>query len=405
MTARDWMADLVRGLRAQGLRAVLSSAGIVAGVGAVVTALAIGEGARREALAEIGALGVENVRVRAVGPEIGDGETPRAPALTLADRDAIAATLPGIRAVAAIRSTRVAMSTPLADVTAVLAGVTPDWRAVTDMAIARGRWFDEDDERARRRVAVAGAALAARLFGATDAVGMRVHAAGSWYQVVGVLGGADAPRSALTRVDPADTLFTPFGAMDVPLGAGDAPDRAEEIVVRAGSAEAVEAVRRGTERALQARHGSVTPWEVVLPRALLEARLRAQHTFNVVVLAIGLLALAISGVGIMNVMLASVSERVAEIGVRRAVGATRAAILWQFSMESALLTLAGGACGVGAGALMSAAVALAAGWPTAISPGAVGLALLLAVATGVGFGSYPAARAARLDPATALRAE
>lgn len=199
--------------------------------------------------------------------------------------------------------------------------------------------------RARRRVAVLAPELARALFGTADPLGRYVRADGVWHQVVGVL---DEPRRPDVRSTPAEglpaggALFVPLDAMDRALGHDDAIDRVQEIVVQVNGAAAVEPAQRAAHAFLRRQHPGEAAWDVVTPRALLAARLRAQRTFDLVVLALGALALLVSGVGIMNVMLAAVAERTLEIGVRRAVGAPRWAILAQFAMEAAALCLAGG---------------------------------------------------------------
>jgi ABC-type antimicrobial peptide transport system permease subunit len=152
------------------------------------------------------------------------------------------------------------------------------------------------------------------------------------------------------------------------------------------------------------RHaGAADRYELLIPRELLRARLRAQRTFDAVLLATGFIALVISGVGIMNVMLAAVAERESEIGARRAFGARRVEIIQQFALEAALLCLAGGIAGIPVGAALALAVSLMAAWPVAISAGSIGVAVVLATVVGLAFGIYPAYRAASVDPIVALR--
>jgi len=408
MTTRDLLGQAGAALVAHRLRATLSAVGIVCGVATVVAALAIGEGARREAIAEIGALGVENVLVRALPgePPADRRRLPPAPALTLEDAQAIQATVAEVRSIGAVRSARVEVAANGRRRDGDLVGATMEWGAIAGVLPSRGRWLADVDLATRRRVAVLGSAVARDLFAGSDAVGREVRAGGTWHLVIGVLdqvGRPTARRQPIRRVDVNEAVIVPLGAMDVALGSGDAPDRVQEIAIRARGAAAVERVATAAAAALARRHPGAPSWEIVVPRALLEARLRAQRTFRAVLLAIGGLALAISGVGIMNIMLASVAERTHEIGVRRAFGARRREIVAQFALEAALLCLAGGVVGVPAGALLAVLAGLAGGWPIAISAASVLLALALAVGIGLSFGIYPARLAARLDPAAALR--
>lgn len=409
MTLRDTVDQALRALFAHRLRATLSSIGIVFGIATVVTALAIGEGARREALAEIGGLGIENLFVRAARLEApGRSDGVRAPGLTVHDARAIAQRVPGVTTVAVVRPTQTEIANGSRRVPGSLLGVTHTWARVGRLDVSRGRWLNERDERGHRRVAVIGHALAASLFPAADAVGREVRAGDAWFRIVGVLqdnGRRRSRRASIQTHDPGAALIVPLQAMDVSLGNGDRLERVEEIVVQAAGADTVTRVAGAVDGLLRARLPEEKAYDIVVPWQLLQARLRAQRTFDGVLIAVGGLALLISGIGVMNIMLASVVERTHEIGVRRAFGARRRDIVAQFACEATGLCLAGGLAGVPLGAVLSGAVALLAGWPTAFSVSSAALALGVATSVGLLAGSYPARLAARLDPATALRQE
>jgi ABC-type antimicrobial peptide transport system permease subunit len=209
----------------------------------------------------------------------------------------------------------------------------------------------------------------------------------------------------LQSFNPDESVLVPASVMDARIGEGDAIDRVSEIVVRVVKGADPAAVSVAVAALLRRRHaGAADRYEMVVPRELLRARLRAQRTFDAVMLATGFIALVISGVGIMNVMLAAAAEREPEIGVRRAFGARRMDIVQQFALEAALLCLAGGVAGIPVGGLLAWTVSLLAAWPVALSAGSVSLALALAVGVGLAFGIYPAYRAASTDPIVALRA-
>ena len=399
--------EAVAALGAHRLRTSLSAIGIVFGVATVVASLAVAEGARREALSEIGSLGINNVFLRAVPPPAsrkrpnGGG----APVLTLTDVQAIRDTLDNADAIAATRSVSAEISVEGRRSAGYLVGVTPEWHVVSESQLSSGRWLLNADDITRRRVAILGASLAAELFGGIPPAGARVSAAGNWYSVVGSLRARanTGVTHALQSVDTDRAVLVPLETMDVSLGEHDSIDRVQEIGVRLRGPAEVNRAAQSIAALAARRHASAPHFELVVPRELLRARLAAQRTFHVVLIAIGALALLISGIGIMNIMLASVVERTQEIGVRRAVGATRADIVKQFGFEASVLCVAGGVAGIPLGAVFSAVVAITGDWPVSISVGSVVLALALAASVGITFGLYPARVAACIEPIDALR--
>lgn len=396
----DLIGQAVAALVAHRLRTALSGLGLIVGIASIITALAVGDGARRAALAEIGALGLTNLFVRSAGKEA------VASVLTVRDLRAIEDTLETELATSAVRAVLTPVTSRRRSAPAVLAGVSQGWFEVFDVALAAGRGLSPIDQRERRRVALVGASLGAALFDDEDPVGAHVLAGGNWYVVVGVMQSrrARVRPSPVQSIDVERALIVPLETMDVRLGRGDGLDRVQEIGIRLSEASAVERTAEAVAALLAARHGDGRDYELIIPRDLLRARLAAQRTFTMMLLALGLVALGISGVGIMNIMLANIAERTSEIGVRRAFGARRRDIILQFSAEAALLCAAGGLAGVPAGVAASAAVAWLAGWPVAVSLSAVCLSLGLATAVGVTFGTYPARRAADVSPIDALRA-
>ncbi|HUF46746.1 MAG TPA: ABC transporter permease [Vicinamibacterales bacterium] len=409
MTPFDVVQQAWQALLAFRLRAGLSVAGVVAGIATIVTASAIGDGARREAIADIAALGIDNVYVRA-GEAPTTGAKRPAPILRVADVRAIRDRIVEVRSVAGVRFTGAQVEAGPLHAAASVLGVEPAWAGIVGADVSRGRWLSERDEQSQRRVAVIGPRLATSLFPQADPIGRDVRVMGTWYRVVGVL---DAPtggrsgrnRHAIQRHDLAVAVIVPRSTMDVSLGERDGIDRVNEIAIATTAEGDVMRAATAVTALLAARIPEAGRYEVIVPRELLQARIRAQRTFNMVLLASGGLALFISGVGIMNVMLAGVAARTAEIGVRRAFGATRRDVTRQFALEALLLCLAGGLVGLPLGALLSTVVAWAAGWPVWFSPASVVLAIVLAGTVGLTCGIHPARLAARLDPAMALRAE
>jgi len=382
MRSADILANGVAALRADRRQTALAGAGIVCGVAAVVTALAIGDGARREALAEVAALGIDNVVL--------DSASMR---LTASDASAIAA-VPGAAAVAPARTGQLQLETPAARLTAPAWGVTGAWPSTVRVAITRGRWLSASDLASHRRVAVLGAALARRLYPAGRVVGAPLRLASEWFVVVGV---HDAPL-------PADAVFVPLAALDARLSPQDGADRLNRIVVATRAPDDPVAVAARIERLIRRREPADAV-QVFVPREVAAARMRARRALDALLLAIGTLVLGTGGLGIMNVMLAGVARRVGEIGIRRAVGARRRDIVAHFAAEAALLCAAGGLIGLPLGAAAAAAVGRGAGWTIAVSAGSLGLALAMALGAGMAFGVYPALVAARWTSCEALRHE
>ena len=395
MPVRALLRLALRGLLLHKLRSALSILGVVFGVGAVVAMSSVGEGARREALEQIGALGIDTISVRSQA-EPGHG------GLRLRDAEAVAAVVPGVTAVAPVRTARLPLEGVRGDV--IVVGTTPAYQAASRLPVAAGRFLTPLDVSDRKRVAVLGASLARALFPLSDARGGSLRLGEDWFQVVGVLEGrasSKKPGPIRTR-DVNRAAFVPLPALD--RGPDPRPDGIDELVLRVSDPGRVVAAAE-VVRTLLRRSTGEAPLEIVVPREILRQRERTQHIFNVVTGAIAAISLLVGGIGIMNIMLASVAERTREVGIRRALGATRRDIAAQFLAESSLLTSAGGAFGALLGMLGSVLIQRLAEWPTALAPLSLLLALLMALLVGIGFGFYPAWHAARLEPMDALRHE
>jgi putative ABC transport system permease protein len=391
----------LRGLLLHKLRSALSILGVVFGVAAVVAMSSVGEGARREALDQLGALGMDSVTLRARR-----SAAVRAPgALRLRDAESLARVVPHVVATAPVREADLAAEAGGRRADAIAVGTMPDYMLAARLGIAAGRFLVPLDVQDGKRVAVLGASVAGALFPFGSACGERILLGGDWFQVVGVLQGRSSARGRTTAIRTRDvnrTVFVPLPALD--RGTDPRPDGVDEIVLRVDDPREVTAAAEAA-KALVERTAGGAPFEVVVPREILRARERTQRIFNVVTGAIAAISLLVGGIGIMNIMLASVAERTREVGIRRALGATQRDVAAQFLAESSLLTTAGGVLGALLGAGGAALIQQLAGWPTALSPPMLTLALLMAVAVGVGFGSYPAWLAARLAPMDALRHE
>jgi putative ABC transport system permease protein len=390
----------VRSLLLHKLRSTLSILGVVFGVAAVVAMSSVGEGARREALAQIGALGIDSVTLRS---------RPAAPAapggLRLRDADALQAVVPHSVSVAPVREATLQAEAAGRHTEVTAVGTTPAYQIAARLPLAAGRFIADLDVQDRKRVAVLGATVAHALFPLGEARGERFLMGGDWFTVVGVLQGRSTPRGRGGPIRTRDVnraVFVPLPSLD--RGGDWRADGVDEIVMRVDDASNV-VTSAEAAKALVKRTSGSGDFDVIVPREILRQRERTQRIFNVVTGAVAAISLLVGGIGIMNIMLASVAERTREVGIRRALGATRRDVASQFLVEASLLTSSGGVAGALAGIAGSSLIQSLAGWPTALSPLMLALALLTALGVGIGFGLYPAWHAARLDPIEALRHE
>ncbi|HEY2945803.1 MAG TPA: ABC transporter permease, partial [Vicinamibacteria bacterium] len=338
----------LRGLLLHKLRSTLSILGVVFGVAAVVAMSSVGEGARREALEQLGALGMDSVTLRARRPA--SSPAPGPGALRLRDAESLARVVPHVVATAPVREAELPAEAGGRRADALAVGTTPDYALAARLGIAAGRFLAPLDVRDQKRVAVLGASVASALFPFGPACGERILLGGDWFQVVGVLQGRSPVRGRATAIRTRDVnraVFVPLAALD--RGADPRPDGVDEIVMRVDDPRQVTAAAEAA-KALVERAGGGAPFDVVVPREILRARERTQRIFNVVTGAIAAISLLVGGIGIMNIMLASVAERTREVGIRRALGATQRDVAAQFLAESSLLTAAGGVLGALLGA-------------------------------------------------------
>jgi putative ABC transport system permease protein len=391
----------LRSLLLHKLRSALSILGVVFGVAAVVAMSSVGEGARREAMEQLGSLGVDSLTVRARPPAPGEPSV----GLRLRDAESVAAVVPGVLGVAPLREAMIPAQVAERHMDVTVVGTVPAYEIAARVSRRSGRFLSDLDVRDRKRVAVLGASVARALFPLGEACGQPLRLGTSWYEVVGVLEGRATAKSRGGPIRTRDVnraVFVPLPSLD--QGDDARPDGIDEIVLRVGKGADVTAAAEVVASVVRRVSGG-TPVDLVVPKEILRQRERTQRIFDVVTGAIAAISLLVGGIGIMNIMLATVAERTREVGIRRALGATRRDVASQFLVEATLLTAAGGALGTALGVAGSFLIEGLAGWPTALSAGILVVALLVALAVGVGFGLYPAWEAARLEPMEALRYE
>jgi len=410
---REALLTSLDNLAAHKLRTALTMLGIVFGVGAVIAMLSIGAGAERQALETISRLGLRNVVVRASEPAADDERRElRAESLGVSMRDveAIRDAVPGVERVVPkvrIEPYRVLAAGGTAEAAQVF-GISHHHRSLVELEVAEGRFLDSLDLRDHAQVAVIGPGVRRDLFGFGPAVGELLKIDDVWLEVVGVLAEAGGEVDSFQGVQIGSTRNAVYLPITTALRKFDRDPLASplsEIVVRLERAESGRETARVVASLLDHLHAGADDYRLVVPEALLQESRRTQQLFNLVMGCIAGISLLVGGIGIMNIMLASVLERTREIGVRRAVGARRQDIRFQFVVESFALSALGGVAGILMGLLIARVVAASAGWPTLVEPWSILLATGVAVAVGLISGLYPAVRAAELDPIESLRYE
>jgi putative ABC transport system permease protein len=411
----------VRSLMLHRLRSLLTTLGVLFGTSSVIAMLAIGEGASSEAQDQIRALGSQNVILRSVKPqeETNQGSQRVRVAnygLTFEDLERIEQSFPGVESIALVRELSQEVRRLDRATNPQVLATLPNYLEVTGRMMLEGRWFTDVDERLRANVVVLGLEVARRLMPFEAPLGQEVKIGGDYFRVIGVL----APRVRLSDdlaepgQDVTGEVYVPmatamqfFGDMRVRLRAGSMDQEQvdlHEIVVAVEHPENVPLVADAAREMLQRFHKQ-PDFEVVVPLELLARAEETKRIFNIVLGSIAGISLLVGGIGIMNVMLATVTERTREIGIRRALGAKRRHIVTQFLVETVVLSVGGGAMGVALGLTIPGIVEHFADMRTIVTPLAPILAFSISAAIGVIFGLYPAWRAARMDPVEALRHE
>jgi putative ABC transport system permease protein len=383
--------------------------GIVIGTGAVIAVIAIGNGSQASIADRINGLGTNLITVNPGRVRTGGvaGAAGGSSALTYADAQAIGALKPDVAAVAPQLSQSFQITAGAQNTNTSVIGTTPSYTSVTHWDVAEGSFFGNDDVQTSERVAVLGQTTASTLFGDAEAVGQTIKISSVEFTVIGVM----QDRSASGPQDNNDQVLVPITTAHYRLIGGPSMDTSSvrTIAVEAASQSAIPATKDAITQLLEQRH-NIAPngtddFSIQSQSQLLEVSSSVQQALTVFLVGIAAISLLVGGIGIMNIMLVSVTERTREIGIRKAVGASRRDILGQFLVEALLLSLAGGLVGVVAGPIGAYIYGHFAGAPIQVTVPPMLLAAGVSMAIGLFFGVYPAQRAAQLSPIEALRAE
>jgi putative ABC transport system permease protein len=397
-------------LAAHKLRSALTMLGMIFGVGAVIAMLSIGAGAERQAMEMIERLGLHNVLVRDLDLKRDELEEIRKKSLGVSRRDAQAILdgVPGVKlAVPRIEIESYKIMSPGAKSEAKVFGVSYRQAELSHLAVRLGRFIDPLDEQRHEQVCVIGRQVARDLFGYQFPLGRRLKINDVWFEVVGVLAasGGGSSFQGVAVGSTSEEIYIPVTTAMRKFDRDPLQSPLDEIVVRLEDDISSRVTASAIDNLLDRLHAGADDYELVVPEALLEQSRRTQRLFNIVMGCIAGISLLVGGIGIMNIMLATVLERTREIGVRRAVGARRIDIRMQFIIESFAISLMGGVAGVVMGIGIARIVAAYAGWPTVVTLLSILLSTGVSVAVGLASGIYPAVRAADLDPIDALRYE
>jgi putative ABC transport system permease protein len=420
--ATRWLGEIQSGIRTlllHKLRSSLTMLGMVFGVGSVIAMLAVGEGASAEALRQIRKLGSHNLIVSSVKPvDEATSDTVRIRmsiyGLKYADFERIKESIPHVNRVVPVKLLRQQGQLGRQTMELRMVGTTPDWFDLVRRPLIAGRVLDELDLERRRNVAVLTESGARRLLATRHSLGESLRIGGILFTVIGITtteettsGNVQSPDRDVDAYIPITVARARFGDIQTRRTAGEFMRELVELhqlIVEVESLDHVERTADAIEYMLTRFHDK-KDFSMQVPLALLRQAEATQRTFNIVLGSIASISLLVGGIGIMNIMLASVTERTREIGIRRALGAKRRQIIRQFLIETVVLSTSGGLIGMTVGFLVPAIITRMADMPTIVTSQSLLMALGISMAVGIIFGLYPAARAAALDPIVALRHE
>lgn len=432
-------------------RSILTALGIIFGVAAVIAMLAIGTGARQEILEQIKQVGVNNIIILPVSEKTAEAtkdDTKQndndkeafSPGLTISDADAIQEVIPTVAKV----SPEVIYETDImkdgVSSKARLSGVTPGYFSIFSLGLGSGEMFNEDQLREGKAVCIIGSAIKSHFFPKENPYGKYIKCGNIWLKVIGVLENRSVRKDITESMGISDYnnyIFAPIqtillryrdrsvitsdmvngGSSTTVIGGGDmmitsssesaegTSNQVDKIIVQVKESAQLSATTSVIQRMLKRRHAGNEDYEIKVPEALLKQEQRTKDIFNIVLGAIASISLIVGGIGIMNIMLASVMERTKEIGIRLAMGATKKDIILQFLAEATIISLTGGITGIMLGIILSKMITQFTDIQTIVTLGSIAISFGVSVAVGITFGYMPAKKASDQDPVTSLRYE
>jgi len=400
MNWRDTFASGLEAIRAHRLRSALTMLGIVIGISSVILTVGLGLGAQATVAAQIDALG-SNLLIVSPGSSTSSsgqrGGFGSASTLTLSDSTAVADTsvAPDVKAVAPVVTSQASLVAGTTNWTSSLVGTTTSWLPVRNRTLSSGRFFGEGET----NVVVLGPDTASELFGRRSAVGQTVSVAGRPMTVIGVLASTGASSSSASDDDVALMPLSVARSLT-----GTASAAVSTIYVQASAEDTLSAAYQEIDALLRNLHGD-TDFSIASQKSLLETANATNETLTILLGGVAAISLLVGGIGVMNIMLVAVTERVREIGLRKALGATPGGIRRQFLVEAGVLGACGGLLGAALGIAGAFVLPRLINQPVSVSVVAIAGAIGVSLAIGIGFGVYPATRAARLTPIDALRSE
>ena len=417
LTRNVWLG--IENLLMHKMRSTLTMLGVVFGVGSVVAMLAVGEGASQEALDQIKKLGSNNIIINSKKSTEDSSQSQSFSrvniyGLTYSDFDQISHSFDDLKISVPVKAIEKTAYYESNQTDIRLIGTNPEWFNLVERTLIAGRRFNQQDFQDYNSVVVLSEKIAREIFTAQAPIGNMIKIGGDYFEVIGIVKSEPSSSGNLQMPDSLKDVYMPlpvvrkyFGDMFTKISSGSRIRELVElhkIIVQVNALENVQKTSEAITRMMSLTHKK-DDYEINVPLALLRQAESTKRTFNIVLGSIAGISLLVGGIGIMNIMLASVTERTREIGIRRAIGAKRNQIIYQFLIETIVLSTLGGIIGLGVGVLIPLMITYFAGMPTVITPFSIVLPLFISVFIGIVFGIYPAANAASVDPIVALRHE